>query len=571
MELADHLHDRADPAAAGRGRAAAAVRRAPPHAEGGDQPRLDRCCCSVVGDRAAADRRRRRRRRRRRAGVYLLGNWPAPFGIVLVLDRLSALMLVLTGVLALASLVFSLARWHRAGPHFHTLFQFLLMGLNGAFLTGDLFNLFVFFEVLLAASYGLVLHGSGPLRVKAGPALHRHQPRGSLAVPDRRQPDLRRHRHAEHGRSRAADPDGAGRTTACCWRRGAAILGIAFLVKAGMWPLGFWLPTAYTAAAAPVAAIFAILSKVGIYVLLRLSLLLFGAEAGASAGFGGIVAAGRRHGDHRLRRDRRAGLAGHGPACRLQRARLVRHAAGGDRHGRRRRHGRRAVLSGQLDADDRRLLPADRAGRARAGPGRRRAGRHDGSLWRRRRGGGREEEVGVAMPGTLAVLGICFAACALLLAGLPPLSGFVAKFAMLTAHAQSGRPGRGGRRLRRRHGRWSALLILSGLAALIAMMRAGIRTFWAPIEGDGAARAGRWKSRRSAFLLALCLALTVAGGPVMRYMDATAQSLHAARSLCAATCCRRSRCPARRRRSGHERASCPIRCWRPRCSSCGCC
>src|SRR6185312_7463324 len=100
--------------------------------------------------------------------VYLLGNWPAPFGIVLALDRLSALMLVLTSMLALASLVFSLARWHRSGPHFHPLFQLLLMGLNGAFLTGDLFNLFVFFEVLLAASYGLALHGSGTFRIKAG-------------------------------------------------------------------------------------------------------------------------------------------------------------------------------------------------------------------------------------------------------------------------------------------------------------------------------------------------------------------------------------------------------------------
>ena len=103
-----------------------------------------------------------------RVAVYLLGNWPAPFGIVLVLDRLSALMLVLTAVLALPALVFSLARWHHAGPHFHPLFQFLLMGLNGAFLTGDLFNLFVFFEVMLAASYGLLLHGSGRARVKAG-------------------------------------------------------------------------------------------------------------------------------------------------------------------------------------------------------------------------------------------------------------------------------------------------------------------------------------------------------------------------------------------------------------------
>lgn len=100
--------------------------------------------------------------------VYALGAWQAPFGIVLVADRLSALMLALTALLALAALVYALARWDRIGPHFHPLFQFLLMGINGAFLTGDLFNLFVFFEVLLAASYGLVLHGSGTLRVKAG-------------------------------------------------------------------------------------------------------------------------------------------------------------------------------------------------------------------------------------------------------------------------------------------------------------------------------------------------------------------------------------------------------------------
>src|SRR5690606_31837777 len=93
---------------------------------------------------------------------------PAPFGIVLVLDRLAALMLVLTSLLGMASLSFALAHWHKASPHFHTIFQLLLMGLNGAFLTGDLFNLFVFFEVMLAASYGLALHGSGPARVTAG-------------------------------------------------------------------------------------------------------------------------------------------------------------------------------------------------------------------------------------------------------------------------------------------------------------------------------------------------------------------------------------------------------------------
>ncbi len=101
-------------------------------------------------------------------GVYLPGNWPAPFGIVLVLDRLSAMMLVLTGGVALASIIFATAHWHRAGVHFHPLFQFQLMGLDGAFLTADLFNLFVFFEIMLAASYGLLLHGSGRQRVKAG-------------------------------------------------------------------------------------------------------------------------------------------------------------------------------------------------------------------------------------------------------------------------------------------------------------------------------------------------------------------------------------------------------------------
>lgn len=102
------------------------------------------------------------------SGVYLLGNWPAPFGIVLVADRLSGLMVLLTALLAIPSLIYSMAKWHKAGAHFHSLFQMMLMGVNGAFLTGDLFNLFVFFEVMLAASYGLLLHGSGQQRVKAG-------------------------------------------------------------------------------------------------------------------------------------------------------------------------------------------------------------------------------------------------------------------------------------------------------------------------------------------------------------------------------------------------------------------
>ncbi|MFY8136278.1 MAG: monovalent cation/H+ antiporter subunit D, partial [Aquimonas sp.] len=82
-------------------------------------------------------------------GVYLVGNWAAPWGIVLVADRLSAMMVALTALLSLVTLAAAHRRWDERGEHFHPLLQVQLMGLNGAFLTGDLFNLFGFFEGLL--------------------------------------------------------------------------------------------------------------------------------------------------------------------------------------------------------------------------------------------------------------------------------------------------------------------------------------------------------------------------------------------------------------------------------------
>jgi len=102
--------------------------------------------------------------------VYFVGDWPAPFGISLVVDRLSALMLALGSVLSIGSLLYAVAGDDRRGGYFHALFQMQLLGINGAFLTGDLFNLFVFFEILLIASYALQLHGGGGQRVRA--ALH---------------------------------------------------------------------------------------------------------------------------------------------------------------------------------------------------------------------------------------------------------------------------------------------------------------------------------------------------------------------------------------------------------------
>jgi multicomponent K+:H+ antiporter subunit D len=121
------------------------------------------------------------------------------------------------------------------------------------------------------------------------------------------------------------------------------------------------------------------------------------------------------------------------------------------------------------------------------------------------------------------VLGTCFAACGILLSGLPPLSGFVAKFAMLTGMIGTGVTGEGPIPA----SVWwiVALLILSGLAALISMTRAGIRTFWASMEGT-VPRVLVMEMAPVMLLIALTLALTVKAGPAMTYMEETVRNLH---------------------------------------------
>jgi len=196
--------------------------------------------------------------------AYALGDWPAPFGIVLVADRLAALMLVLTAVLALIVLLHAVVtRADRKGWHFHPLFQFQLMGLNGAFLTGDLFNLFVFFEVLLIASYGLMLHGQGPARLKAGVQYAVVNLVGSalflIALGML---------YALTGTLNMADMGLAVREVAPedqgLLRIAALLLASVFALKAAAVPLHLWLPRTYAAASPAVAALFAIMTKVGV-------------------------------------------------------------------------------------------------------------------------------------------------------------------------------------------------------------------------------------------------------------------------------------------------------------------
>ena len=453
--------------------------------------------------------------------VYRLGDWPAPFGIVLVLDRLSALMVLLTSILALAAVVFSLARWHRAGTHFHALFQFLLMGLNGAFLTGDLFNLFVFFELLLAASYGLVLHGSGLARVKAG--LHYiavnlvasllfligvsliYGVTGTLNMADlaARIPTI------------AAENRGL-------LEAGAGVLGVAFLLKAGMWPLCFWLPTTYGAASPPVASIFAIMTKVGAYIVLRLSLLLFGDQAGTSAGFGdtwllfgGIAtivfgAIGTLAAQDMARLAAFSVLVSSGTVLAATGMAQVGVTGGALFY----------LVSSTLGISAFFLL-VELVERGRE-PGadmiavtREAFGEDDDAEEE-------TEEAGIAIPATMGLLGFAFIGCALVIAGLPPLSGFIAKFALLTAALHSSTQNGA-----IPTGSWALLvvLILSGFASLIAMTRAGIRAFWASPD-RAVPRVRVIEMAPVMFLLIICAAQTVQAGPVMRFMQATAKSLH---------------------------------------------
>ncbi|MCP3869533.1 MAG: monovalent cation/H+ antiporter subunit D [Gammaproteobacteria bacterium] len=214
--------------------------------------------------------------------VYYDGNWSAPFGIVLVVDRLSALMLCLNALLALASLLYAITGDDRLGPRFHLLFQMQLLGINGAFLTGDLFNLFVFFEILLIASYALQFHGGGKVRVRATLHLVVLNLIGSSvfligigAI------------YAATGTLNLADlavkVAAAGTGQAGLLKTGGILLLLVFALKAALVPLGFWLPPAYSVACAPVAALFAIMTKVGIYAILRLQGLVFGPEAGPAA------------------------------------------------------------------------------------------------------------------------------------------------------------------------------------------------------------------------------------------------------------------------------------------------
>jgi multicomponent K+:H+ antiporter subunit D len=460
--------------------------------------------------------------------TYVPGGWPATAGIAIVADRLAALMLVLAWTLGGCAVVFGAARWQRAGVHFNPLLQLELMGLSGAFLAGDLFNLFVFFEILLAASYGLLLHGSGRSRIVSG--LHYvavNLAASSLFLVGATllygvTGTLNMAALAEHW-ARVAPADRG------LLRAAAAVLAVAFLSKAAVWPLNFWLVPAYSAATAPAAALFAILTKVGVYALLRASTLL--SPEGAAAPLGGdallpfgcvtaALAALGMLGTHRL--DRQAALSVIVSAGTLLAAVSL---------------GRAPVTAGALFYLVSSALSASalflivdlverwrNAGATIVDP----APYLTAALEERDVNLDDEEEplVGVPFPASTAFLGLAFLACTVLVAGLPPLSSFVGKVAMLSGALGDAEDGP----VSARAWLFLAVLLGTGLVSLVAMLRTGIRVFWTA-GARGGPRIRLAESGPIVLLLGACLVLTIGAGPATRYALDTARALHAAPKL----------------------------------------
>ena len=422
--------------------------------------------------------------------VYRLGDWPAPFGIVLVLDRLSALMLLLTAGLALLVLGQAIATgWDRRGRKFHALWLFQLMGLNGAFLTGDAFNLFVFFEVLLIASYGLMVHGGTGPRIRAGVqyiavnllgstlflfALATiYSLTGTLNMADlaAKLPVLP---EGDHGLMRAA----------------AVMLMLVFAIKGALVPLHFWLPGTYAQAPGVVAALFAVMTKVGAYAALRFGTLVFPTDLAVTGpliadlmlpaglitlALGSIGILGARS---LPRLAAYAALASMGtvftalsaftPASTTATLYYMAHS----------------TLAGGL------LFLVTDLARARGG----------------------EFLDGPDRPRLSGRLGVLFFLAAIATAGLPPLSGFPGKLMVLQSAS-------GPMALV-----WPVVLG-GGFLALIGLSRAGSALFWAP-QGEAMAPLPLSQAIAPALLLAGLVALTLGAGPVQDWLATTAAALH---------------------------------------------
>ena len=205
--------------------------------------------------------------------VLQMGGWAAPFGIAVVADGLSAILLTLTAILALATVLYAMGTLdERRNMHFYPLILFLLMGVNGAFLAGDLFNLYVFFEVLLMSSFVLLTLGGQSGQISGGiryVVLNLMASLIFLSAAGIAYGTLGTLNFAHLAQRMEQAPPGIQALL-------AGMLLIAYGSKAGLFPLYFWLPSSYHTPHPAVTAFFGgLLTKVGIYTLYRVFSLLF--------------------------------------------------------------------------------------------------------------------------------------------------------------------------------------------------------------------------------------------------------------------------------------------------------
>ena len=379
--------------------------------------------------------------------VLQVGGWPAPFGITLVADLLAAMLVVAVGVVgvAITGVAFAGVDPRREAFGYHALIQILLMGVAGAFLTGDLFNLYVWFEVMLVASFVLM-------------ALHRTRAQIEAAfkyvtinlIASSMFLTALGLLYGATGTLNMADLARAWSATSTPGVESvlASLFLIAFSIKAGLFPLFFWLPASYHTPPAPIAAAFAgLLTKVGVYALIRVVTLLF--PGGPPALFGlllamsaatmaiGLVAALN---ERDFRRVLSFNLVGHIGYITASLSLLT-----------------PAALAGALFYVIHHIVVITNLYLV------------SGVMLRLRR------STDMARLGGLARSQPLFAALALIpifsLAGVPPLSGFLGKLAILEGAFAAGAYGVG------------ALILVVGLLTLLSMARCWADSFWRPAEG----------------------------------------------------------------------------------------
>ncbi len=421
--------------------------------------------------------------------VYAVGDWPAPYGITLVLDRLAAWMLLVTAVVAAGAVLFAVGRSDTGGRHFHSLFQFQLLGINGAFLTGDLFNLFVFFEVLLIASYALLAHGGGAARTAVAIRVAVLNLVGSVlflvavgclysAAGTLNLADLA-------ARAATLPADRAG-----LWQAGGWLLLAVFALKAAVVPLGFWLPGAYGTADGAVAALFSVLTKVGIVSALRCCVLVFpdlgigpvaalAAVATLALGSTGMLAARSlsQLAAHAVVLSVGVLLVPVALSTRDALAAATFYLA----------HGTLASAALFLVAARVAVVRGEAADRLVAGP-----------AFRER-----------------AALPLAFLLAAVAVAGLPPLGGFLGKAAILAAAVADGRAG------------WAVPAVLTAsLLAIVALAKAGTTLFWKTGQDHGeVVEIPGWRplaAGGTGLLLSALVLLSLAAGPAFHLASGVA-------------------------------------------------